>query len=202
MQMERRGQAALEFLMTYGWAILVVLIVIGALAYFGVLNPTILLPEKCTLETGLYCKNHKIDTTGKVLLELENGKGQDIILYSINVSGELMPQGCFAAVYNGTIHYTNASTRANCGTTSCAGCTDEAYYGCNPYEGFNSTYNDNIGLRIPQSKSVNLVLTCADGALSWNGKTKADITIEWYSADSSVDYLHTMNGELLAKVEG
>jgi uncharacterized protein (UPF0333 family) len=35
----RKGQAAMEFLMTYGWAILVVLAAIGALAYFGVLSP-------------------------------------------------------------------------------------------------------------------------------------------------------------------
>jgi len=34
----RKGQAAIEFLVTYGWAILIVLIAIGALAYFGVLN--------------------------------------------------------------------------------------------------------------------------------------------------------------------
>ena len=30
----RKSQAAMEFLMTYGWAILVVLVAIGALAYF------------------------------------------------------------------------------------------------------------------------------------------------------------------------
>ena len=35
----RRGQAALEFLTTYGWAFLVILVMIGALAYFGVLDP-------------------------------------------------------------------------------------------------------------------------------------------------------------------
>jgi len=40
----RKSQAALEFLMTYGWAILVVLIAIGALAYFGVLSPARFLP--------------------------------------------------------------------------------------------------------------------------------------------------------------
>jgi len=52
---KRRGQAALEFLMTYSWAILVVIIVIGALAYFGVLDPTNLIPERCILEAGLDC---------------------------------------------------------------------------------------------------------------------------------------------------
>jgi hypothetical protein len=33
----RKGQIAYEFLMNYGWAILVVIAAIGALAYFGVL---------------------------------------------------------------------------------------------------------------------------------------------------------------------
>ena len=44
----KKGQAAMEFLMTYGWAILVVLVAIGALAYFGVLSPDRFLPERCT----------------------------------------------------------------------------------------------------------------------------------------------------------
>jgi hypothetical protein len=35
----KKGQAAMEFLMTYGWAILVVLIALGALFYLGVFNP-------------------------------------------------------------------------------------------------------------------------------------------------------------------
>jgi uncharacterized protein (UPF0333 family) len=36
----KKGQAAMEFLMTYGWAILAAIIAIGVLAYFGVFNPT------------------------------------------------------------------------------------------------------------------------------------------------------------------
>ena len=56
--MAKKAQAAMEFLMTYGWAILVVLIAIGALAYFGVLNPDKFLPEKCTIASGsgLFCE--------------------------------------------------------------------------------------------------------------------------------------------------
>ena len=55
--MPKKGQAAMEFLMTYGWAILVVLIAIGALVYFGVTRPERFMPEKCTLSTGsgLFC---------------------------------------------------------------------------------------------------------------------------------------------------
>lgn len=51
--MKKKGQAAMEFLMTYGWAIVVVLAAIGALAYFGVLSPNKLLPDRTTFTTPL-----------------------------------------------------------------------------------------------------------------------------------------------------
>jgi hypothetical protein len=53
--MVQKAQSALEFLTTYGWAFLVILIMIGALAYFGVLNPTRYLPERCSVDVGFEC---------------------------------------------------------------------------------------------------------------------------------------------------
>lgn len=53
----RKGQAAMEFLMTYGWAILVVLIAIGALVYFGVISPERFVQDNCTLTPPLSCSN-------------------------------------------------------------------------------------------------------------------------------------------------
>jgi len=38
MKNYKKSQAAMEFLMTYGWAILVVLVALGALAYLAVLS--------------------------------------------------------------------------------------------------------------------------------------------------------------------
>lgn len=71
----KKAQAAMEFLMTYGWAILVVLIAIGALAYFGVLRPEQYLPEKCTISTGsgLFCAEFTTDATNnKIQLKIHN----------------------------------------------------------------------------------------------------------------------------------
>ena len=59
-----KSQAALEFLMTYGWAILVVLVAVGALAYFGVLSPDRYLPSKCTLQAGIACLDFKVQGAG------------------------------------------------------------------------------------------------------------------------------------------
>ena len=50
--------------MTYGWAILVVLVAIGSLSYFGVLSPDKFLPSKCTLPAGIACTDFKVDSAG------------------------------------------------------------------------------------------------------------------------------------------
>lgn len=84
ISLSTKGQAAMEFLMTYGWAILVVLAAIAALSYFGVLNPSKFLPEKCLMETGFTCISSKVETT-KVTLILSNGLGKTIDVNGISV---------------------------------------------------------------------------------------------------------------------
>jgi hypothetical protein len=75
----KKGQAALEFLTTYGWAFMVILVMIGALAYFGVLNPQKYLPEKCLITTGLDCTDHQITKTGTLAkVRITNNLGSTI----------------------------------------------------------------------------------------------------------------------------
>lgn len=81
----KRAQAAMEFLMSYGWAILVVLVVIGALAYFGVLSPQKLLPDKCTFPPGLVCEDYSVSATDGVKLVLSNGLGKTIAITGVDV---------------------------------------------------------------------------------------------------------------------
>ena len=49
----KKSQAAMEFLMTYGWAILAAIIAIGVLAYFGVFNPSRLAGSTAVLNAPL-----------------------------------------------------------------------------------------------------------------------------------------------------
>lgn len=83
-----KGQAATEFIMTYGWAILAVMVSIGALAYFGVLNPSEYLPERCMMTSGFNCKEFSASGAGDLRLQLrfENKVGQSIRVESVNVS--------------------------------------------------------------------------------------------------------------------
>ena len=182
--MNKRGQAALEFLMTYGWAILVVLVVIGALAYFGVLNPSILLPEKCTLTTGLACKDHRIDSTlGEVSFSIENGMGTGMYITNMTVSGK------------GTNYFTGCdldmgSNMGN-GTRFCERNTTGG--DCN-HGGQKYWY-------VANGEGGTAIVSCG-GLTAFAGKTKAEFTIVYFADDSTDAFAHTMTGELLARNEG
>lgn len=58
--MRRHGQAALEYLFTYGWAFLAIIITIGALAYFGIFDFTSLRGTECTFPPGVVCNDYYI----------------------------------------------------------------------------------------------------------------------------------------------
>ncbi len=76
----KKGQAALEFLTTYGWAFLVILVMISALGYFGILNPDRFLPERCNVGPEFACVEYGVydrDTNNFVLI-ITNNVGQTI----------------------------------------------------------------------------------------------------------------------------
>lgn len=83
-----KGQAATEFIMTYGWAILAVMVSIGALAYFGVLNPSEYLPERCMMTSGFNCKEFAVsgEEDLRVQLTFENKLGQSIRVENMTIS--------------------------------------------------------------------------------------------------------------------
>jgi len=82
----KKGQAATEFLMTYGWALLVVLIAISALAFFGVLSPDRFLPSKCTVDPGFACVDWKVEGNTTQLV-LKNSIGEDLTGVNVSISG-------------------------------------------------------------------------------------------------------------------
>ncbi len=95
--MNKKGQAAMEFLMTYGWAILVVLAAIAALAYFGVLSPDRFLPEKCTLPSGVACLDSTATVAG-ITLVIQNSAGFDMSDVAVSTAGT----GCSVAATGAT----------------------------------------------------------------------------------------------------
>ncbi len=88
----KKSQAALEFLTTYGWAFLVILIMIGTLAYFGILSPSKILPNRCNFGAEFQCLDYQIGNTvggaGTFKLRLRNDLGEPIDVSLIGLSTE------------------------------------------------------------------------------------------------------------------
>ena len=86
----KKGQAALEFLMTYGWAILAAIIVIGVLAYFGVYSPGKFAPEAVVVNPPFYANAWSVvaDDGGasKVSLEVRNNGGEKLTIKRIELA--------------------------------------------------------------------------------------------------------------------
>jgi len=76
--MVKKGQAAMEFLMTYGWAIIVVLAAVAALAYFGVLSPSRILPERTTFLAPLPNIDSASIEASTIEVAFRNNVGADI----------------------------------------------------------------------------------------------------------------------------
>jgi hypothetical protein len=94
--MAKKAQAAMEFLMTYGWAILVVLIAIGALIYFGVTKPDRMMPEKCVLSTGsgLFCAEFSAsDTDDAVTLRVKNILTDSVTVTAVSLDSPACDDG-------------------------------------------------------------------------------------------------------------
>ena len=51
------AQSAMEYLMTYGWAILIIAVVLAALFELGVFNGSNLTPQACITQAGFVCMN-------------------------------------------------------------------------------------------------------------------------------------------------
>ncbi len=81
-----KGQAAVEYLMNYSWAILVLALVIGAIAFSGVFNPNYFVMEECYMGPSFNCHDQLIITSPsstRLVMNVTNGLGYPIKLASI-----------------------------------------------------------------------------------------------------------------------
>ena len=88
--MQKKGQAAMEFLMTYGWAILAAVIAIGVLAYFGVFSPGKYVTGNAVVNPPFYISAANAKESngayGGIQLALKNNGGEDYTIKSVIIS--------------------------------------------------------------------------------------------------------------------
>jgi len=77
----KKGQAAMEFLMTYGWAILAAVIVVGVLWYM-IGNPANLVGNNFKISAPLVANAMALSTTD-IEIEIRNGAAESITVTNI-----------------------------------------------------------------------------------------------------------------------
>jgi len=109
---EQKGQSALEYLMTYGWALIVIVIVIAALVLLIGDPNAIASGCDATLTSGnqaIYVQNYQFTTAG-LSLKVANGTGRSmntvLAQAEFDDSGTLVP----SAEYTGTESISTGST--------------------------------------------------------------------------------------------
>src|SRR3989338_2605240 len=108
--MNIRSQAALEFLTTYGWAFLVILIMMSALAYFGVLNPSKLLPDRCNFGAEISCNKNTMIVSNvadnTLTMRLTNNFGVGVVVTAARVTTDVTTAGACTAQFPAAFPYT------------------------------------------------------------------------------------------------
>ena len=108
--MNIRSQAALEFLTTYGWAFLVILIMMSALAYFGVLNPSKLLPDRCNFGAEISCNKNTMVVSNiadnTLTMRLTNNFGVGVVVTAARVTTDVTSAGLCTAQFPVAFPYT------------------------------------------------------------------------------------------------
>jgi hypothetical protein len=188
MDMKRRAQGALEFLMTYGWAFLVILIMIGALAYFGILNPTKFLPDKCVFGPPFACATGDIamthSATGTVVLKMTNNYGSAIKVFGAAATTDITG-GCTADVI------CVDSADADCGDAG------EALGGASNLDGAAAA-----AYTWAEGAPKKVVVDCTGGGtLPVGDKVKFNLVLSWFPASSDLAYAKPVNGQLYAQIQ-
>src|SRR3989344_4685658 len=83
VKMQKRGQAAMEFLMTYGWAILAAIIVIAVLAIY--FRPSSLTSGTSVVTAPFYAIGSVVEPS-QVQLEIRNNGGETLTLHKVDIS--------------------------------------------------------------------------------------------------------------------
>ncbi len=78
-----RLQSAMEYLVSYGWIIIVIAVVVGVLYGLGIFNPGALIPAHCTLSGEWSCVDYVMNTQGMLELKVMQNTGSDIAVTGV-----------------------------------------------------------------------------------------------------------------------
>ena len=83
-----KSQAAVEYLTTYGWAILIIAIVIAALYSVGLFNPTALIGNTCAFPADFSCLAATLFPSGNFVVNIQQATAAAINVTAIGCNSD------------------------------------------------------------------------------------------------------------------
>ena len=83
-----KSQAAMEFITTYGWALLILGVVLAGLAYLGVFNPSNFVKSSCSFDNGIGCPAFSFKNTSsgyELDIQFQNNLGDKITIQNLTI---------------------------------------------------------------------------------------------------------------------
>ncbi len=95
---DSKAQAAMEFLVTYGWGLLAIAAAVGAFAYFGFADAKIAVSNRCVFSSEFFCRDASLKgSEDTIIFVLQNNLPEPIIISEARISSE---KGNLACEYN------------------------------------------------------------------------------------------------------
>lgn len=108
---KKRGQASTEFLMTYGWALIGLGIVIAALVLTFSWRPEDSIPDSCTFTDSFHCVDAKLNDQGVLNVSLRNtvGSAINVTKFLCTVENETLTSELGMIVQSGETFYVDCT---------------------------------------------------------------------------------------------
>ncbi|MEM4065965.1 MAG: hypothetical protein QXV17_03780 [Candidatus Micrarchaeaceae archaeon] len=78
-----KAQSAMEYLMTYGWAILIIAVVLGAIFTLGLFSPSTFAGTECLLPAGFGCTSAQLSSSGVLTITITQSTNDPINITAI-----------------------------------------------------------------------------------------------------------------------
>ncbi len=96
----KKGQSSMEFLMTYGWAVLAIMAAVGALAYYNFFSTSKYFPDECEIFPKVECKAWKVSPAAIDIIA-RNEFGQALNPFNITIISDEGCNGAFISAGGG-----------------------------------------------------------------------------------------------------
>ncbi|MEM0149607.1 MAG: hypothetical protein QXW10_01785 [Candidatus Micrarchaeaceae archaeon] len=91
-----RSQSAMEYLMTYGWAILILGIVLAAIWALGLFSPSTFVSSQCIMPAEFSCLSAVLSQGGSLFINIEQSTTSPILITGIGCNSNATYQGMVA----------------------------------------------------------------------------------------------------------